>query len=543
MPGGVLGAPEVDNRAHDKRMNDKAAGTLPRLELRGISKRYPGGVLANDDVGFAVMPGEIHALLGENGAGKSTLVKIIYGVLQADAGSIRWNGREVTIASPKEARALGIGMVFQHFSLFEAMTVLENIALGVDDAGDLRALAARIIEVSETYGLPLDPRRHVHTLSVGERQRIEIVRCLLQNPKLLIMDEPTSVLTPQEVERLFATLRQLAAEDCSILYISHKLEEIKALCHRATILRQGRVVAECDPARETARSMAELMIGSELAGVSRQRQREVGEPRLIVEDLSLAAEQPFGTDLQSIAFEVRSGEIFGIAGLAGNGQNELFAALSGERTLPRAATVRIDGRASGHLDAKARRDLGLACVPEEREGHGAVADMTLVENAMLSGYRRMGLIASGFIRNHAATRFAKAVVERFRVVASSVEAAAASLSGGNLQKFIVGREILQSPGVLVAAQPTWGVDAGAAGAIHQALIDLAANGAAVLVISQDLDELLTLTDRLAVINEGVLSQPLVTREASIEEIGLLMGGLHGLEQEPPSARASAVHVA
>ena len=523
-------------------MNDKAAATPPRLELRGITKRYPGGVLANDDVGFAVMPGEIHALLGENGAGKSTLVKIIYGVLQADAGTIRWNGRAVTIASPKEARALGIGMVFQHFSLFEAMSVLENIALGVDHAGDLRALAARIVEVSEAYGLPLDPRRHVHTLSVGERQRIEIVRCLLQNPKLLIMDEPTSVLTPQEVERLFATLRQLAAEDCSILYISHKLEEIKALCHRATILRQGRVVAECDPARETARSMAELMIGSELAGVSRERQRKVGAPRLTVVGLSLAAEQPFGTDLQNVAFEVQSGEIFGIAGLAGNGQNELFAALSGERAVARAEAIQLDGRAVGHLGARARRDLGLACVPEERAGHGAVAEMSLVENGVLSGYRRMGLLASGFIRSQAATRFAEAVVKRFRVVASSVEATASSLSGGNLQKFIVGREILQTPGVLVAAQPTWGVDAGAAAAIHRALIELAANGAAVLVISQDLDELLTLTDRLAVINAGVLSPPLVTHEASIEEIGLLMGGLHGLEQEPP-ALASAVHVA
>jgi general nucleoside transport system ATP-binding protein len=524
-------------------MNEKAPASVPRLELRNIAKRYPGGVLANDDVGFAVMPGEIHALLGENGAGKSTLVKVIYGVLQRDAGSIRWNGSEVAIANPKEARSLGIGMVFQHFSLFEAMTVLENIALGVDEAGDLRELAARIVEVSKTYGLPLDPRRHVHTLSVGERQRIEIVRCLLQNPKLLIMDEPTSVLTPQEVERLFATLRQLAAEDCSILYISHKLEEIRALCHRATILRQGRVVAECDPARERARSMAELMIGSEFAGISRRRQRGAGGPRLAVAGLNLPAEQPFGTNLRDVTFEVRGGEIFGIAGVAGNGQNELLAALSGERTVARPEVVRIDGRAVGHLGAKARRDLGLACVPEERDGHGAVADMTLVENATLSGYRRMRLLASGFIRGDAATRYAKSVVERFRVVTSGVEAAASSLSGGNLQKFIVGREILQSPGVLVAGQPTWGVDAGAAAAIHQALIDLAANGAAVLVISQDLDELLTLSDRLAVINEGVLSPPLVTNEASIEHIGLLMGGLHGLERVPPHAPAGASHVA
>jgi general nucleoside transport system ATP-binding protein len=524
-------------------MNEKAPATSPRLELRKVSKRYPGGVLANDDVGLAVMPGEIHALLGENGAGKSTLVKIIYGVLQADAGAIRWNGREVTIASPKAARSLGIGMVFQHFSLFEAMTVLENIALGVDQAGDLRALAARIVEVSRTYGLPLDPHRHVHTLSVGERQRIEIVRCLLQSPKLLIMDEPTSVLTPQEVERLFATLRQLAAEGCSILYISHKLEEIRALCHRATILRQGRVVAECDPARESARSMAELMIGSELAGISTRRQRVLGEPRLVVSGLSLPAEQPFGTDLRDVAFAIRGGEIFGIAGVAGNGQTELLAALSGERTAPRPEVIRIDGRGVGRLGAKARRDLGFACVPEERVGHGAVAEMTLVENAILTGYGRMRLLASGFIRGGAAARYASSVVERFRVITSSIDAAASSLSGGNLQKFIVGREILQTPGVLVAGQPTWGVDAGAAAAIHQALIDLAANGAAVLVISQDLDELLTLTDRLAVINQGRLSPPLVTHEASIEQIGLLMGGLHGLERAQPDAWTDAAHVA
>jgi general nucleoside transport system ATP-binding protein len=524
-------------------MDDQPSATPPRLELRGISKRYPGGVLANDEIGFAVIAGEIHALLGENGAGKSTLVNIIYGVLQADAGSIRWDGREVDIASPKDARRLGIGMVFQHFSLFEAMTVLENIALGVDHAGDLRALAARIFEISRAYGLPLEPSRHVHTLSVGERQRIEIVRCLLQNPQLLIMDEPTSVLTPQEALRLFATLRQLAAEGCSILYISHKLEEIKALCHRATILRQGRVVAECDPARETARSMAELMIGSELIGGERRRERAPGAPRLMVEGLSLPAEQPFGTDLKDVCFEVRGGEIFGIAGVAGNGQNELLAALAGERTVDRAEAVRIDGRAVGRLGAKARRDLGLACVPEERDGHGAVADMTLVENALLSGYGRMNLLAAGFIRESAAARYARAVVERFRVVAGGIEAAASSLSGGNLQKFIVGREILQSPGVLVASQPTWGVDAGAAAAIHQALSDLAANGAAVLIISQDLDELLTLSDRLAVINGGVLSRPLVTREARVEEVGLLMGGLHGMAPEQPQARPSPAHVA
>jgi len=519
------------------------AGPPPRLELEGITKRYPG-VLANDGVSLDVRPGEIHALLGENGAGKSTLVKILYGVLRADAGTIRIDGREVDIHSPKEARRLGIGMVFQHFSLFEAMTVLENIALGVDDPGDLARLSSRIVDVSRAYGLSLDPKRHVHTLSVGERQRIEIVRCLLQNPKLLIMDEPTSVLTPQEVERLFQTLRQLASEGCSILYISHKLEEIKALCERATILRQGRVVATCDPRDETARSMAELMIGAELAGLKRKAERTLGPPRFIVRGLELESSEPFGTDLRDINLEVCSGELFGVAGVAGNGQRELLQALSGERSAARRDVITPDGRPAGRLGIRERRDLGLACVPEERVGHGAVPAMSLTENAILSAYRRMKLLASGFIRRHRAAEFARRIVERFHVRTAGIEHAASSLSGGNLQKFIVGREILQEPGVLIASQPTWGVDAGAASAIHQALLDLARRGAAVVVISQDLDEILTLTDRMAVINGGRLSPPISTRDARIEEIGLLMGGLHGLERDAPEPGAREVaHVA
>jgi ABC-type uncharacterized transport system ATPase subunit len=518
------------------------AASLPRLELREISKRFPG-VLANDRVSFKVAPGEVHALLGENGAGKSTLVKIIYGVLHADAGTMLWEGRPVTVADPHAARGLGIGMVFQHFSLFEAMSVLENIALGVDGAADMRALARKIEEVSHAYGLPLDPSREVHTLSVGERQRIEIVRCLLQNPKLLIMDEPTSVLTPQEVERLFETLRQLAAEGVSILYISHKLEEIKALCDVATILRAGRVAATCDPKAETAKSMAQLMIGTELRTLSRRAGTGAGAPRLTVRNLDLPADGPFGTTLKDISFEVREGEIFGIAGVAGNGQNELFQAISGERMLASPEMVRIDDHPVGGIGAGARRRLGLCCVPEERNGHGAVPDMSLVENAVLSGRHRMGLAASGFIRSGAAARFAERIIQEFNVRTAGAAAAARSLSGGNLQKFIVGREVLQDPGVLLVSQPTWGVDAGAAAAIHQALFNLAGAGAAVLVISQDLDELLTLTDRLAVINIGVLSGTLTTAEASLDEIGLLMGGLHGMDEHVPSHERGIAHVA
>jgi general nucleoside transport system ATP-binding protein len=515
-------------------------GTRPRLELRGITKRFPG-VLANDQVSFAVGRGEIHALLGENGAGKSTLVKIIYGVLHADEGRMLWQGETVRVADPHAARGLGIGMVFQHFSLFEAMTVLENIALGIDRVADMRGLARQIVEVSHAYGLPLDPSREVHTLSVGERQRIEIVRCLLQDPKLLIMDEPTSVLTPQEVERLFKTLRQLAAEGCSILYISHKLQEIKALCDGATILRGGKVVATCDPKAETAKSMAQLMIGAEVR-VARRQGAARGEARLVVRDLDLPADGPFGTTLKDLSFEVHRGEIFGIAGVAGNGQNELFQALSGERTVASADMVRLDERPVGRIAAGGRRRLGLCCVPEERNGHAAVPDMSLVDNALLSGRQRKKLASSGFIRGAAARRFAEAVIQAFDVRTRSALSAARSLSGGNLQKFVVGREVLQDPGILIVSQPTWGVDAGAAAAIHQALLDLATAGAAVLVISQDLDELLTLTDRLAVINIGVMSGTLVTAQASLDEIGLLMGGLHGMDEHAPSHEGAA-HVA
>jgi general nucleoside transport system ATP-binding protein len=523
-------------------MNHATRAAPPRLELRGITKAFPG-VLANDHVSFEVADGEIHALLGENGAGKSTLVKIIYGVLHADEGTVLWQGEPVRIADPHAARGLGIGMVFQHFSLFEAMTVLENIALGVDDAGDMRTLARRIEEVSHAYGLPLDPAREVHTLSVGERQRIEIVRCLLQSPKLLIMDEPTSVLTPQEVERLFETLRQLAAEGCSILYISHKLNEIKALCEHATILRGGKVVATCDPRAETAKSMAQLMIGAQLRTITRRAGERTGEPRLLVRNLDLPADGPFGTTLKDLSFEVRRGEIFGVAGVAGNGQGELFQALSGERLVASAEMVRLDGRPVGRSGAGARRRLGLCCVPEERNGHAAVPDMSLTENALLSGRQRKGLSASGFIRAAAARRFAEAVISAFDVRTPGAAAAARSLSGGNLQKFVVGREVLQDPGILVVSQPTWGVDAGAAVAIHEALLRLAGAGAAVLVISQDLDELLTLTDRLAVINLGVLSGARVTADASLDEIGLLMGGLHGMDEHVPGREGDVAHVA
>ncbi|MEO5807784.1 ABC transporter ATP-binding protein [Devosia sp.] len=510
-----------------------------RLELTGITKRFPG-VLANDNISFAVKPGEIHALLGENGAGKSTLVKMIYGIMQPNAGEIRWNGQPITITNPKMARKLGIGMVFQHFSLFEAMTVLENIALGMDAKIPARELETKIREVMSLYGLKLEPHRQVSTLSVGERQRIEIVRALLLDPKLLIMDEPTSVLTPQEVGQLFDVLRKLAAQGCSILYISHKLHEIKALCDTATILRGGKLVDTCDPKQETSRSMAEKMIGGGLKDISKPAGRSMGASKLVVSHLSVPGDGHFGVSLKDIGFAVRAGEIFGIAGVAGNGQNALLLALSGETVADDGEAITLDGVWLGKLGAKARRLEGLASVPEERNGHAAVPDFTLADNSILTARDRLHMVFSGLIRSDMAKDYTAQVIKQFSVKALGSGSMAGSLSGGNLQKYIMGREIMQKPSVLVVSQPTWGVDAGAAAAIHQAIVDLAAEGSAIVVISQDLDELLSLCDTLAVINEGTLSPPMQVSGADIEQIGLLMGGIHG-DPDAPTTIVEAAH--
>uniref|UniRef100_UPI00286CC3B9 ABC transporter ATP-binding protein n=1 Tax=Tabrizicola sp. TaxID=2005166 RepID=UPI00286CC3B9 len=364
------------------------------LSVEGVTKAYPG-VVANNDVSFQISEGEVHALLGENGAGKSTLVKMIYGLVRPDAGRMTLRGQPYAPAKPGQARASGVAMVFQHFSLFEALNVAENVALGMENPPPMKTLAGRIRAVSEDYGLPLDPSRMVGDLSAGERQRVEIIRCLLQDPKLLIMDEPTSVLTPQEVEILFKTLRQLASEGTAILYISHKLEEIRTLCDEATILRRGRVVATCTPRERTAREMAELMVGAVLTPPER-RAKPQGEVALAVTGLSVPSPIPFGTSLKEVGFAVRMGAVLGIAGVAGNGQDELLLALSGElKSAPGA--VKIAGVPMGDKGPNDRRRAGLVAAPEERLGHAAAPDMSLVENALLSGVVRKGLTKRGFI--------------------------------------------------------------------------------------------------------------------------------------------------
>ncbi|MFD0909488.1 ABC transporter ATP-binding protein [Ruegeria arenilitoris] len=500
--------------------------TTPLLSLQGLTKAYPG-VVANDQVSFDIGEGEVHALLGENGAGKSTLVKMIYGLVKPDSGTMLLRGQPYAPAEPRAARADGIAMVFQHFSLFDALNVAENIALGMESPPPMGDLASRIREVSETYGLPLDPYRRVGDLSAGERQRVEIIRCLLQDPKLLIMDEPTSVLTPQEVDILFETLKKLRSEGTSILYISHKLEEIRTLCDHATILRLGKNVGECTPSETTARDMAEMMVGSALQTPERSG-REFGPVALDVTGLSVPSPSEFGTALKNVHLTVRKGEILGIGGVAGNGQDELLGVLSGE-ILTDADAIRFNGQPIGKLGPTARRRLGVLTAPEERLGHAAAPDMSLTENALLTGSVRESLEKNGFLKWADTRIFAEKIIQAFDVRTPGPENAARSLSGGNLQKFVIGREVLQNPEVLVVNQPTWGVDAAAAAAIRQAILDLAAKGTAVVCISQDLDELMEISDSFAALNEGRLSAPRPTTGLTVEEIGLMMGGAHGME--------------
>ncbi|MDH0864544.1 ABC transporter ATP-binding protein [Mitsuaria sp. GD03876] len=533
--------------------------TPPRLELRRISKQYPG-VKANDAVSLSVAAGEIHAVLGENGAGKSTLMKIIAGAVAADAGELLWDGQPRAIRSPSQARALGISMVYQHFSLFDALTAAQNIWLGLDKALSLDEVRERVARLSAEYGLPLDPERPVHALSVGERQRVEILRALMTAPRLLILDEPTSVLTPQAVEALFGTLRQLAAQGCAILYISHKLDEIRALCQRCTVLRAGRVTGEVDPRQETNASLSRLMIGAEPPALATRAARPLAPARLRVSGLRLAPETPHGTALDDVSLELRQGEILGLAGVSGNGQQELLRVLSGEdRRAPRGVITWIgdagarstSGRLAGDADrvghagdagdageagrgagapvdlgplgpAK-RRALGLHHVPEERLGRGAVPSMSLAQNTLLT--RREPVGRFGHVSSAKAAALARHLIERFGVRAAGPQAAARSLSGGNLQKFIMGREIDAAPKALIVAQPTWGVDVGAAAQIRAELLALRDAGCALLVLSEELDELFALSDRLMVMARGRLSPAIPVAEATVQRIGLWMSGL------------------
>ncbi len=497
------------------------------IEIKNLSKTYDQ-FLANDNVSMNIKKGEIHALLGENGAGKSTLVKCLYGVIKPSSGQIFINNNNVNIKNPKEARGHGIGMVFQHFSLFSTLTVSENILISLDENITKKQLENKISITAKQWGLPIEPTKKVLDLSVGEQQRVEIIRCLLQNPKLLIMDEPTSVLSPQEINQLFKVLRKLANSGCSILYISHKLNEIKQIANKVTILRGGKVISSTNASKISTTSMAEKMIGKKVKKVTKMSKNSFLNETIAISirNLNRGKLSQFGTELKKISFNVKYGEIFGIAGVAGNGQVELMNALSGE-TLGDPNEIIFEEKKIGNTNIKVRRNLGLEFVPEERHGHATVPDITLTENTFLTFYnsysKNNNFLSDILLSSNMSSNDSKSIINDNDVRCPYSNPLADQLSGGNLQKFIVGRSLKANPKVLIISQPTWGVDIGAANEIRSKLLLLAKAGKAIILISQDLDEIYEISNKISVMNNGSLSVPKKTSKISATDIGILMG--------------------
>jgi len=493
------------------------------LSATNLTKAF-GSFTANDKVNFSILKGEIHALLGENGAGKSTFVKMIYGLLKPDGGEIFWNNKIINLSGPKHARDLGIGMVFQHFSLFDALTVLENISLAMSDSLNLFDLENKIHNVSKEYGLQIDPHSRIYNLSVGEQQRVEIIRCLLQDPELLIMDEPTSVLTPQEISKLFNVLLKLSDKGCSILFITHKLEEVRSLTSRATILRRGSNVGTVNTSDNTAKSLSQMMVGHEVIDTKNKKLKINSNNSLLIKDLSRPAETQFSVSLKNINLKANGGEILGIAGIAGNGQYELMETLIGEHLVNDEKKIIFNNKDLTMLKPNKRREKGISFIPEERIGHATVSSFNLSDNYYLTGYINKKSNNYGIINSNYNKLMSEKIISDYDVRVPHANPLASSLSGGNLQKFIVGREISRNPKLLIASQPTWGVDVGAALEIRNQIVKIAEKGSVVIIISQDLDEIFLLSDLISVIYNGNMSKQFKKEDISFEEVGLLMGG-------------------
>ena len=498
----------------------------PLLEMRGITKRFPG-VLANDGVDFDLLAGEVHTLLGENGAGKSTLMKILYGMYRPDAGEVRLRGEPVSIASPSAAIERGIGMIHQHFMLVPTLTVTENVALGLVSRRrpltDLPTVADRIRRLSDTYGLRVDPDAYIWQLAVGERQRVEILKALYREASILVMDEPTAVLTPQEVDELIVVLRRMAADGRGLVFISHKLHEVMATSDRITVLRDGRVAGETVPARTSRGELARMMVGRPVQMVPDRPDVQLGEALLEVRDLRVQGDR--GDDaVAGMSFSVQAGEILGLAGVSGNGQSELAQAVAGLRPVQGGA-VSIDGADVTAQHPRRVRDAGLSYVPEERMRDGVIGQFSVAENLVLLNQGSAEFCRRGFLRLGAIREHCRDLVARFAVKTPGIDVPTSNLSGGNIQKLILARELSAEPKVILAAQPTRGVDVGAAEYIHSQLVAQKASGCATLLISEDLDEVLALSDRIGVMYEGRLMGILDRADATVERLGLWMAGV------------------
>ena len=500
------------------------AERAPAVELKGITKTFPG-VVANDDVNLAVLPGEIHAVVGENGAGKSTLMKILYGMLRPDAGTISVDGHDVHFRSPKDAIAAGIGMVHQHFMLATNFTVLENVVLGSEPAHagalDFGEARARIRDLSESHGVPLDPDRLTEDLGVGERQRVEIVKVLYRGARTLILDEPTAVLVPQEVVELFGQLRELKAEGVTIIFISHKLDEVREIADSITVVRDGHTVSTVKPADVTARELAELMVGSELPTPETRESTVTEDVMLSVRDLGVRIGERWA--LESATFDIHRGEVVGIAGVEGNGQRELVEALMGLRK-PDTGTITLADADVTASPTRQRREDGIGYIPEDRQGRGLLLASPLWENTML-GHQTLAPFSKGpWVSKTGARRRTEEIIHEYNVMTPGPDTPALALSGGNQQKLIVGREMTAGPKVLIAAQPTRGIDVGAQAAVWEQIREARAAGLALLLISADLEELIGLSDTLYVILRGRLVAQLDPATVTPEDLGSYMTG-------------------
>jgi len=495
------------------------------MEMQGIVKKFPG-VLANDDVNFDVQAGEIHALLGENGAGKSTLMKILYGLYQPDGGQILLNGQPIQIHSPTDSINQGIGMIHQHFMLVNNLTVAENVALGLTEYSgrrlDLQAVSARITELTQRYNLEIDPGATISDLAVGQRQRVEIIKALYRGAALLVLDEPTAVLTPQEVDELFVIFRQMAQDGHALIFISHKLHEIFALTDRVTVLRDGRVVGTRPTAEVTKEMLAQMMVGREVTFERDRAGAELGEARLALENVTVKNEQGKAV-LNNVNLTVHSGEIVGVAGVSGNGQKPLAEAIAGLQPLSQ-GEVALDGRAATKQSPSQRLENGLSYIPEERMHDGVVKDFTVSENLILQDHSRPPFSRSIFLNFKSIVGHAKRMIGEFNIKTPHQDTLVKNLSGGNIQKVVMARELSRQPRVLIAAQPTRGVDIGAIEYIHSQLLQQRSDGLATLLISEDLDEIRNLSDRIAVMFDGEIMGIVDNDKTTVEELGLMMAG-------------------